>query len=99
MRFVYEPVSALEANGSWTFDETKLMSRVVDLATEREFVMEVGWGNNANYLEVGSPMDQQGVTPDPMWATNDLFTLSLQPKKHNGCIGVSVVNPFKASKM
>ena len=98
LRFVYEPVSALEANGSWTFDETKLMSRVVDLATEREFVMEVGWGNNANYLEVGSPMDQQGVTPDPMWATNDLFTLSFQPKKHNGCIGVSVVNPLTCSE-
>lgn len=98
LRFVYEPVSALESSGSWAFDETKLTSRVVDLATEREFTMHVGWGNNANYLQVGSPMDQQGVTPDAMYTSLDLATLSFQPKKHNGCIGVCVVNPLTCSE-
>lgn len=97
LRFVYEPVSALESSGSWTFDETKLTSRVVDLATEREFTMHVGWGNNANYLGVSSPMDQIGVTPDPMFTSLDLATLAFQPKKHNGCIGVCVVNPLTCS--
>lgn len=97
LRFVYEPVSALESSGSWTFDETKLTSRVVDLATEREFTMEVGWGNSANYLGVSSPMDQIGDTPDPMFTSFELDTLAFQPKKHNGCIGVCVVNPLTCS--
>lgn len=80
LRFVYDPgfVSGLEANVSIT--------RIVDLSNERDFTIDVAWGNENHFLE--QTVDQ----------TNYNTALIATPLRDttNGVLGVYVLNGLTA---
>lgn len=90
LRFVHEPAHALSGSGAWSQDTSLLPSHIIDLSITRDLTMVVPWTNSANYLEVASPTDEKA----PMWSYDSNDTLSQQPMKYNGVIGVSVVDPL-----
>jgi hypothetical protein len=81
LRFVYDPgyVEGLESNVSIT--------RIVDLANERDFTIDVAWGNENHYLE-HNPVDQTNYNTAAIVTAQRNFT--------NGVLGVYVLNGLTA---
>lgn len=83
LRIVYDPgyIATLEANVAYT--------RIVDLVDERDFTIDVAWGNEYAWLET-SPLS---VTS--RFLVGSAFT-SAQRANHNGTLGVYVLNDLTA---
>lgn len=81
LRFVYDPgcIVGLESNVSIT--------RIVDLANERDFTIDVAWGNENHYL-AHNPTDQTNYATASIGTTQRDFT--------NGVLGVYVLNGLTA---
>lgn len=81
LRFVYDPgfISGLESNVSIT--------RIVDLANERDFTIDVSWGNENHYLQ-HDPIDQNNFNTVAIPLAQREFT--------NGVLGVYVLNGLTA---
>jgi hypothetical protein len=79
LRFVYDPQGAL-ANPEYNVAYTHVM----DLAKERDFTLDIGWGQPRPYLEVSlaSPL-QSMFSTSPLVLTTDFF---------NGVLAVYIVN-------
>lgn len=81
LRFVYDPgfVSGLESNVSIT--------RIVDLANERDFTIDISWGNENHYLQHSS-VDQTNFNTAAIAVANREFS--------NGVLGVYILNGLTA---
>lgn len=75
-----------------TSDATLIHSHIVDLSTEREFTMCVGWGTAHNYLQVLGP--DQTTDSSLCWSFDPVQNVEYDPRYINGSIAVLVVDPL-----
>lgn len=96
IRFVHEPELRYNTDSDWRLDTTIAPSYVVDLSVERQFLMELKWCNNRNYLRTGIPPP---FSEDNIWMfeTVDLTPLDTSKERYNGFVGVTVVEPLTCS--
>lgn len=83
LRFVWEPRYAVSKELNVAYN------KIVDISTEKDFTIEIGWGNKNSWLEtaaIGNSHTIYGTTP--IAVANDLVT--------NGTLSVYVVNELSA---
>lgn len=78
LRVVYDPsyIKTLESNVQYT--------RIVDIAEERDIIIEVDWAQTAHYLPVGSPANGNS------WSSSTAFASA--SANTNGVLGIYVMN-------
>jgi hypothetical protein len=81
LRIAYDPLTSSAGD----VNENTTMNRMVDIATEKDFVIEVGWGTEYPWLTHLSP---DGL--DPPFGT-DVAAL-YDVNQHNGILTTSIVN-------
>jgi hypothetical protein len=80
IRIVYDPHNGLSTSPG----ENVVYSRIVDLATNRDFEMEVAWNHAKSWLNVYNILNTQTTVHDGTLATNAVY--------HNGTLRLEVVN-------
>lgn len=88
LRIVYDPYDTTTT--SWVIDSNINYSHIMDLAEEREYLMDVGWATNRPYLSVGSP-DVSFITLDSSAPIG-----SYDANWHNGTINIFVEHPLRS---
>lgn len=87
IRFVYD--ANQPSDDTWNIYTNVNHSKVMDLANEREFTMEVGWASNRPFLNLGS-VPFTGVSASNI-ANGDYNTAH-----HNGTISVYMEQPLRS---
>jgi hypothetical protein len=95
IRFLHEPsVQADDSTASWTDDTTLAPSYVVDLALQREFIMELKWCHHSNYLRTTIVKDFIETNNERMFETDPTLILDQTVDAFNGFVGVVVQEPL-----
>lgn len=80
MRVVYEPF-----NSAPSLDYTTNYNRIIDIAEEKDFTVEIGWNQNLPYKRAERP----GIDSEPFGPT---YTQGVGAAYNNGMISLHVVN-------
>jgi uncharacterized Zn-finger protein len=80
MRIVYDPYDPLTTSPG----ENVVYSRIVDLATNRDFEMEVAWNHPRSWLNVNNVLSGTTTVHDGTITPISVY--------HNGCLRLEVVN-------
>jgi len=87
VRIVYDPLQPTSTIIN-DFSNTNY-SYVMDIANEREYVMDVGWASNRPYLAIGDPSYTfTGTSDTPLTDFNSSF--------HNGTVSLYVEQPLRS---
>lgn len=81
LRFSYDPVDATSGSPA----ENEVYSRIIDLATNRDFEMVISWNHPQAWLRV---YDRFGSS----FFNHPVGTTTINPNYHNGQVRVEVVN-------
>jgi len=105
IRIVWDPRKIMEQNlttGSTTtkglWETSNIMSCIVDLADNRDFTVDVGWGQTTTYMPSGVDPGNHLLTEDSIFITTpNGDNTSLKDEWGNGVIGIYIVNELVAT--
>lgn len=87
LRIVYDPYQPV--NSDWTTVVNTNYNYLMDIANEREYVMNIGWATNRPYLHLG-PADLT------FSAVADTLLTDFDISRHNGTISMYVEHPLRS---
>jgi len=98
IRIVWDPRKIEEQTGNSLWETSNIMSCIIDLAENRDFTVDVGWGASTTYYPASIDPGNKAIDTGSLYVTgSSADNSSLKEEWGNGVIGVYVVNELVAT--